>query len=548
MEVAAPVRGIVVDCLGEPIAGASVELCRGSLRLATTTSSAKGEFALTCLDVGDAGDLALFATSPGKAPIRVALPARRDWWRLQLPDGAQLAGHVVDDRQRPVAGALVGMAHDCRLGREESVVTDADGRFRFDCVPIGRVRLLAWRNGSQIERLLVDLRADRECEIVLRPAAGPSHRVRVHGLAAVSMSRAAVSFSVSEWTPDYPAWRFGGPLDERGAVELYGLPEGAATDDPELQVDGAVVPCRWQPGDDPAAFDLHVDTPQLREVDVVCVDAAGQPLSAIAMDVRAGTAGPAMRTVTDATGGAQVSLLVVGRESVYVRVVGEEWVVVGPRPPRRVLDLIGKKGCRVDVGLAGPARLTLQPSALVRGCCVDRDGRPHRYGEVVLSAQWTSSRGMSQSTDVAVEQLDESGRFEFTAFSAEADAAMRVSLGALRTVESSPFHASPGSVVALPPMIVPAFGEIRGVLRDARGVPLPGRVLNAEAVGARCWRRATTDRLGRFVFELVPEGQWRLVLSSIDGVEKAHGPVLPIAEGESLEYDLVCDGPEHRGG
>ena len=148
MEVTSPVRGIVVDCLGEPVAGASVAVCRGALKLAATTSSALGEFALPCMDVGDAGDLDLVAAAPGKASIGVALSARWTWWRLQLPDGARLAGRVVDDRQRPLAGALVCMAHDRRLGREESAVTDAEGLFRFDCAPIGRVRLLAWRNGS----------------------------------------------------------------------------------------------------------------------------------------------------------------------------------------------------------------------------------------------------------------------------------------------------------------------------------------------------------------------------------------------------------------
>lgn len=548
MEVTAPVHGIVVDCLGEPVAGASVAVCRGALKLAATTSSALGEFALPCMDVGDAGDLDLVAAAPGKASIGVALSARWTWWRLQLPDGARLAGRVVDDRQRPLAGALVCMAHDRRLGREASAVTDAEGRFRFDCAPIGRVRLLAWRNGSQIERRLVELRADGECEIVLRPATGPSHRVRVHGLAAVPGKRAAVSFSVTEWTPDYPAWRFGGPLDERGAVDFCGLPEGAGTDDPELQVDGTVVPCRWQPGDDPSIFDLHVDTPSPRDVEVVCVDEADRPLAAIAMDVRARPRGPSMRAVTDPAGRARVSLLAGGPESAYVRLVGTGWVFAGLRPPRRVLDVIGKTACRVDLGLAGPARLTLQPAALVRGCCVDRDGRPHRHGEVILSAQWTSPHGMSQSTAVGQEQLDAAGRFEFTAFSAEADAEMRVSLGALRTVETSPFHASPGSVVELLPMVVPAFGEIRGVLRDARGSPLPGRVLMAEAVGARRWRQATTDRCGRFVFELVPAGQWRLVLSSTDGAEKAQGPVFLIAEGALVERDLACDGPEHSAG
>lgn len=547
MEVTASVRGIVVGCLGEPIAGASVAVCRGALKLAATTSSAQGEFAVPCTDFGDAGDLDLVAEAPGKATIGVPLSARWKWWRLQLPDGARLTGRVFGDRQRPLAGALVCMAHDQRLGREESAVTDADGRFQFDCAPVGRVRLLAWRNGSQIERRLVDLRTDGECEIVLRPATGPSHVVRVHGLAAVSVSRAAVSFSVTEWTPEYPAWRFGGPLDERAVVELNGLPEGAGTDDPELRVDGTVVPCRWQPGVDPSIFDLHVDTPSTRDFEVVCVDAADQPLAAIEMDVRARPMGPAIRAVTDPAGRARVSMLAGGPESAYVRLVGPGWVLAGPRPPRRILDVIGKTACRVDLGLAGPARLTLQPAALVRGCCLDRDGRPHRHGDVVLSAQWTSPHGMLQSTAVGQEQLDASGRFEFTSFSAEADAELRVSLGVLRTVESSPFRASPGSIVELTPLVVPAFHEIRGVLRDVRGSPLPGRVLMAEAVGARCSRHAATDRFGRFLFEHVPEGQWRLVLSSLDGAEKAHGPVFPVAQGHSLERDLVCEGLEHPG-
>jgi hypothetical protein len=542
VEVAAPVRGMVVDCLGEPIAGASVELCRGSLRLATTTSSAQGEFALPCVDVGGAEDLALVAGALGKASIRVEWSERRAWWRLQLPDGARLAGRVVDERQRAVAGALVCMAHDRRLGQEVSAVTDADGRFQFDGAPIGRVRLLAWRNGSQIERLLVDLRADRECEIALRHAAGPSLRVRVHGLDAASMSRASVSFVVTEWTPHYPACRFGGPLDERGGIELSGLPEGAGTDDPELQVDGLVVRCRWRPDDDPGLVDLYVEPLLPRDVELVCVDTAGHPLSAIPMEVRAGLAGPAIRTVTAASGRASVSLPMVGSEAVYVSLVGGGWVFTGPRPPRRVLDVIGRTGCRVDLGSVGPVHLTLQPAALVRGRCVAGDGRPHQHGEVILSAQWTSPQGTSQSTAVGEAQLDVSGRFESAAFSAEADVVMRVSLRAMRVVESSPFQVSSGSTVELPPMVVPAFSEIRGVLRDDRGVPMPGRVLMAEAVGAQRWRYATTDRRGRFRFDLVPAGVWRLVLSSVDCAEEARGEAFSIAEGALVEQDLAFGG------
>jgi RNA polymerase sigma factor (sigma-70 family) len=94
-----------------------------------------------------------------------------------LDEGSALAGRVVDDRGRPLAGAKVGLGADRRIGDRgfPAVETDAEGRFRFGHVPIGTQTVTAQSPG----------RAPEMAEVVVAPGMkpvefrlGPGHLIR----------------------------------------------------------------------------------------------------------------------------------------------------------------------------------------------------------------------------------------------------------------------------------------------------------------------------------------------------------------------------------
>ena len=73
-----------------------------------------------------------------------------------LDGGVELAGNVVDDQGRPLAGAKIGLGADRRIRHRHfpSALTDAEGRFRFGHVPVGTITATAQSPGCAPE--LVD--------------------------------------------------------------------------------------------------------------------------------------------------------------------------------------------------------------------------------------------------------------------------------------------------------------------------------------------------------------------------------------------------------
>ena len=158
--------GRVADPEGRPIAGAAVWLSAAK-NLPTeednaafesagpaATTAADGRFAVR----GVGGLRAVSVCAPGHLPAWFLAEETPEPLEIELRPAASLAGRVVDEAGRPVAGAAVAYepawtgpaeveppAGPC--GGPSRVTTDADGRFAFPLVPPGRARLRAEAKG-----------------------------------------------------------------------------------------------------------------------------------------------------------------------------------------------------------------------------------------------------------------------------------------------------------------------------------------------------------------------------------------------------------------
>lgn len=158
--------GRVADLEGRPIAGATIWLSAAK-NLPTeeddvafegagpaATTEADGRFAVR----GAGGLRAVSICAPGHLPAWFLAEETPEPLQIELRPAASLAGRVLDEAGRPVAGAAVAYepawtgpaevespAGPC--GGPSRVTTDADGRFAFRLVPPGRARLRAEAKG-----------------------------------------------------------------------------------------------------------------------------------------------------------------------------------------------------------------------------------------------------------------------------------------------------------------------------------------------------------------------------------------------------------------
>jgi hypothetical protein len=164
----AVLAGLVRDVHGRPLAGVRVTARAGSDGLPmlrsgafgeqwTADTAADGAFRLSGLP---AGEYRLATQSAHHMPHdqRIALVAgeQRTDLVVQLESGGEIAGRVVDDLGRPVAGAKVGAYRNRELGegvqvkslsRGESTETDANGNFTLGGLAENVVQVRAWSEG-----------------------------------------------------------------------------------------------------------------------------------------------------------------------------------------------------------------------------------------------------------------------------------------------------------------------------------------------------------------------------------------------------------------
>ncbi|HTM11862.1 MAG TPA: carboxypeptidase-like regulatory domain-containing protein, partial [Bryobacteraceae bacterium] len=91
-------------------------------------------------------------------------------------------------------------------------------------------------------------------------------------------------------------------------------------------------------------------------------------------------------------------------------------------------------------------------------------------------------------------------------------------------------------------MTSPAYGQlstatVRGTITDASGAGIPGAALNLENTTRGASRTAVSDENGRFSFEFVPVGSYRLTVSQ-PGFETGTRSGLNLAAGQVIDLPM----------
>jgi protocatechuate 3,4-dioxygenase beta subunit len=314
VDTARSVSGRVVRSGGGPVAGARVELAEGvpfregsGVRRGETRSGPDGRYRLEGILPG-AYRLSAAAAGLATGSRRITLADADLITDLELGATGLVRGRVLDQRERPVAGATVRVSRqENKVSREPfgPVRSDADGRFTVEYVNPGQIAVIA--NHSDEGTAVQDagaLKPGEEKEVTLRLRGGGVHlRGRVlwdDGTPAVGLlvrSNSAAMWEVGSSTATGPDGRYSvGPFGVGLLVFLSVEPaagwEGARI---ETQVGRTV---RIEHAGDIEGIDFKLPKADARIAGVV-VSPEGRPASGALVWTRPGRGGARVVTGDD---------------------------------------------------------------------------------------------------------------------------------------------------------------------------------------------------------------------------------------------------------
>lgn len=496
--------GRVTDLAGAPLSGAqlSVRLIeRWSLGandpalpgIYTTRSDARGCFTFDGLPAGDT--VWLDAGMPGFVTRRARLgPAAQfgapasgdcgDIGDIRLGPAARIAGTVVDDAGRPVAGASLSARRYQDVGGylvmgRAPTISDADGRFVIDALLPGDYALSA-RAVGHADTTLEDL--------------------------------------------------------ELGAIAS---PDGGQTAPEAGSIMPGPVAGSGQDSGDPAALTTRVVLRRIRNVsdlEVLVLDPRGapEPDAEVRAELRSGvgvpqTPGPSPR-FTGADGRAVFADVPLGGYSLAASAEGRR-------------DNSGWQGPHTLEPGAPPAIISTNPTppfASLSGRLVDRQG--HGIARAIIEARG-NARGWDESR--ALTQAD--GSFRFDRLPVGRHALKATVPGLVEFLHDQPVAVAPPGIddilLQLPPV-----GTITGRVVGARGGELDQLSVGASASvrfddeleqSTNIWARpAPPSSDGRFHIDNVPPGTWRVYARANEGRE-ASTEVVVTGEDPPVDVQIV---------
>jgi protocatechuate 3,4-dioxygenase beta subunit len=381
----ASLHGRVVDKAQAGVAGATVTASRQSRTWSpgvpsggssTAVSGEDGGFTLTGLQPGGSWKLWAHTDTQRSDPLDARLgtpdaPAPEP--TLVLQDGAVIVGRVVEADTGGAAGVTVTCS-----SAQASVVTDAEGNFRFEGLRAGSCTLralggtdgggssaskgvtLAW--GQTLAGVRLELPATF-------PIAG-----HVEDEAGKPCPGISVTAQVESKSRNRRRRRSGyrATTDAKGAFEIVGLPEGTysvyAGSTREHGVSAGTTDVR-----------LVWKAPTERLVEGTVVDADGRPVARGSVQIYVGPRGKRRNSTSAAVTGGYFSLrLRTSESSVDVRVTE----AVGP--DGQPLNFVSKRESDLDLD-AGPLRIVLEKGLRVAGHVRDDQGHGIRGVIVALS-------------------------------------------------------------------------------------------------------------------------------------------------------------------
>jgi len=499
-----------------PIAGARVELHGLVDREAAT--DAKG---LADVRGVPPGWYLVSASAQGFAPSTTfaEVGAGTASVRLELVSGASVSGRVVDAGGAPVAGAKVRYegVSDWTQSPDDSIATDADGRFQIAALPAGSFRFEARHDEHApgvTETIVLDGATARDnVTIRMNPSA------TIDGL-VLDAARTPVPWArvrVREVTAGLPMQRTRqATADAHGKFRVAGLPRTAMN----------VVALGEQTTSKTARVDLAASATGRVELvlDVegliagTVVDGKGEPIDGAQVwaepDANAGGSSDDAHlrgeqvSLTDGTGAFSFHGLTPGRYKLYTQPPGSspDYDTLVLRP-----EVTAQAGDRA-------VRIVLPGDGAVTGKITFADGKPVTLFIAGLGG-WGSARTVTTKKDGAFELRDLPPR-EY-----------RITFRGNGFAEKSldPITVAPGKTSDVGTITVQAGRSISGRVVDAQGVPVAGATVLAGAMlwgtgskasapsgmggppGAGTIKETTTNERGEFVIIGVGRGPRHLV-------------------------------------
>ncbi|MEZ5962750.1 MAG: carboxypeptidase-like regulatory domain-containing protein [Planctomycetota bacterium] len=564
------VEGLVVDSLSQPIAAADVWVVDSEgTTVARTKADGGGVFVLGRVPMPEFRYWQVHASAPGRLEATDYVAPRQGVGaaRLQLFDAARLAGRVVDEGGKGIAGAEVVVAYNrSRVVRSRCVATtDAEGGFVVDAAPLGLLDVSATAPGCECGETTVHVTGAAEGEapvtVRLEPGEGLPLAVEVAGLSAEEAVDVRVRLLPYRdgGARELPPRLVAGRLDADGKWRAQGLPKAqyrVSVTARDLSFEPREVVLYQQHrgarmlGPAPEATSDPVARFRAFRVENVTlrgkvVDDAGQGLAGETVVARAANGGreATARTADDGTF-TLVSPLAPGVECVfYLR--ESTWITAQePQMDQGYLDRRDLLWHRAKVDPAHELVLRCKRPAVVRGRLVDGEGQPVRWTQVTLEESSATRHPTWMYWTRTLTAADGTFSFRVTALEDAARVAVEGPQGAGVSAE---LQLRWGDVYAVGDIVLTAPATIAGVVRGPRQDPVPG---------ARVWLRdwdfgtnqqksgsvveTVTDRQGRYRFVGVPPGgAWlQVTLDEAFPMDRAAEP-FEVKSGDALEFDLV---------